>query len=159
MAPATRRRDGATTTARCIMNVLSEDMHDGNGGYGEVNGVGNNENAIVWDKNHLTLALEDLQESLDNRLVILKSQASKAKDVQKQSWVNATVKIRKSVKEMTVKDFNLLYNCDLLTLLQQPALSKKRRGGWNAMKTPAPSKPPTAISTVTRTAKRGEAIL
>ena len=155
MAPATRRRDGATTTARCIMNVLSDDV-DGNG-YGDVNGVENNDN-VVWDKNHLTLGLEDLQESLENRLVILKSQASKAKDVQKQSWVNAAVKIRKSVKEMTVKEFNLLYNCDLLNLLQQP-LSKKRRGAWNAIKTPAPSKPPTSISTVTRTAKRGEAIL
>lgn len=152
MPPATRRRDGATSTTRCIMNVLSEDNTDTVGP--------STSTSIDWDKNHLTLVLQDLQESLENRLAILKSQASKAKDAQKQCWVNATVKIRKSVKEMTVKECNLLYKIDLLKLLQEPvSVSNKRRGVWNALATPAPCKAPTVMNTVTRTAKRGEAIL
>ena len=152
MPPATRRRDGATSTTRCIMNVLSEDSC---ASAGPSTTLDHN-----WDKNHLTLVLQDLQDSLESRLTILKLQASKAKDSQKQCWVNSTVKIRKSVKEMTVKECNLLYKCDLLKLLQEPVqASNKRRGVWNAMATPAPSKVPTVMNTVTRTVKRGEAIL
>jgi len=145
MPPATRRRDA---TARCIMNVLSEDHDNGN-------------NAVPvepeWDKNHLTLVLQDLQESLQNRLTILKSQSSKAKDNQKQCWGIATVKIRKAIKEMTVREFNAAHGCDLLHLLQQPNSSKKRV--YDALATPAPSKQPSSMLTVTRTVKRGEAML
>ena len=159
MPPATRRRDGATSTTRCIMNVLSE---DNSASAGPSSSTTTTTKALdhSWDKNHLTLVLQDLQESLESRLTILRLQTSKAKDAQKHCWMNATVKIRKSVKEMTVKECNLLYKCDLLKLLQEPLqASNKRRGLWNAMATPAPSKPSTAMNTVTRTVKRGEAIL
>jgi hypothetical protein len=153
-----RNRDGPTSTTRCIMNMLSEDHQDTAASF-----ILKAPSSAVdyWDRSHMMLLLQELQESLDNRLAILKSQASKAKDAQKQCWVNATVKIRKSIKEMSVQDFNAQYKCDLISLLTKSETTQRQSvyPMSSVASTPAPSKMTSKTELAIRTVKRGEEIL
>jgi hypothetical protein len=153
-----RMRDGPNGTTRCIMNMLSEDHQDNTADFF----LKAPSSVDYWDRNHMELILQELQESLENRITILKSQATKAKDAQKQCWVNATVKIRKSIKEMTIRDFNAHYNCDLISLLLQKSDNTQRNKVLpleTVASTPAPSKMVSKSELAIRTVKRGEEVL
>lgn len=156
MPVALRRR---AEHARQIMNVLSNDDENA-----KPSSHRNSSTTPEWTKEHLSLIIQDLQDSLNDRLAILASDTLKAKDAQKQSWFQSVVKIRKSVKGMTVKEFNEAHGgCDLLALLSVPVATassaNKKRDRAHELKTPAPSKGPKSINTISRTVKRGEAIL
>lgn len=158
MPVALRRR---ADHARQIMNVLSNDDENA-----KPSSSRNSSTTPEWTKEHLSLIIQDLQDSLNDRLAILASDTLKAKDAQKQSWFQSVVKIRKSVKGMTVKEFNEAHGgCDLLALLSVPVATtasssaNKKRDRAHELKTPAPSKGPKSINTISRTVKRGEAIL
>lgn len=149
MPLATRRRDA---TARRIMKVLGDDTSTAN----------NSSNPAVvqdeWTKDDLSLVLQDLEESLNDRLSLLATETSKAKDAQKQVHVKSMVKIRKQVRGMSVRQFNETYGCDLLQLLQMPGAANKKRIRPEAMATPAPSKNKGIPNTASRTVQRGEMI-
>jgi hypothetical protein len=154
MPLATRRRDA---TARRIMKVLGDDTNTANN---------NSSNPVAeeeWTKDDMSLVLQDLEESLHDRLSLLATETSKAKDAQKQVHVKSMVKIRKQVRGMSVRQFNETYGCDLLQILQMSnnsssSANKKRIRPEAALATPAPSKNKAIPNTASRTVTRGEMI-
>lgn len=162
MPPASRRRDAAASR---IMKVLGDDTNVNSSGSNNSSSNAKAKEALQpeqeWTRDHLSLVLQDLEESLNDRLSLLASETSKAKDAQKQVHVKSMVKIRKQVRGMSVRQFNETYGCDLLQLLKMPTSSSanKKRIRPEALATPAPSRQGKAVPmTASRTVKRGEAI-
>mmetsp|Transcript_3132 Transcript_3132/g.4749 ORF Transcript_3132/g.4749 Transcript_3132/m.4749 type:complete len:235 (+) Transcript_3132:120-824(+) len=145
-----------TRTARNILKVLDE---------------GSNENPIVEDhlmtSDELELVIQDMQDSLDNRLKILATKATQAKSSQKQHFFKTFVQVHKAIKKMTVAEFNETHGCDLLVLLTEnssksPSGKKRLRANQavneDKLKTPAPAAARNQAPATVRTVKRGERI-
>mmetsp|Transcript_11866 Transcript_11866/g.18203 ORF Transcript_11866/g.18203 Transcript_11866/m.18203 type:complete len:150 (+) Transcript_11866:166-615(+) len=146
-----------TRTARNILKVLDEDS---------------DANQIVDDhimtSDELDLVIQDMQDSLDNRLKMLALEATRAKSSQKQQFSKNLLKIRKAIKTMTVAEFNEAHNCDLLVLLTENSSlnsSGNKRMRTNPeiisdkLTTPAPAVAKKQAPETVRTVKRGERIL
>lgn len=117
---------------------------------------------------HVRLLMEDLQEKFDQHLELLKADLFSAKNQQQEELSMGLLKLPKSIRQMTIREFNQMHSCNLLSLLKRndgvmPSSFKKRNFSGTAVvaETPAPtrSRNPVAPGSAIRTARRGEAIL
>ena len=70
------------------------------------------------DKSHVSMMVEDLRNGLNKRLDAIKTDMLTCKQEQYQAHCAGMMKIPKATREMTIKEFNAKYNCNLLELLQ-----------------------------------------
>jgi hypothetical protein len=100
--------------------------------------------------------VEDLRQHFQQRIAALQSEIVTAKNKQQQVQASGMLKLSKSIKNMSVREFNALYKTDLWSLLQP--VSKKR--DHIASETPAAkgigSK---ALQTPSRILRHGELLL
>jgi hypothetical protein len=105
--------------------------------------------------------VDDLRKQMLDRQQVLTTEAQTGKQQQTDAYFSGMFKMSKSLKKMTVRDFNEAHNCSLLELLSMTndVVGKKRP--LVAMETPAPStmRAGKAAATPSRTVARGEAIL
>lgn len=152
-----RRQDAAK---RQIMGVL----HDSNKPIDRASASTLKPSKFVLDANlngakpeHIQLLVDDLKkEMLDRQKSFLTAEAQTGKQEQHHAYCTGMLKISKSLKKMTVRDFNKAHNCNLLELLTAN-VGKKRP--LKATETPAPAMRGKAAATPTRTVARGEALL
>jgi hypothetical protein len=106
--------------------------------------------------------VEDLKQQMLDRQQLLTTETQTGKQQQTDAYFSGMLMVSKSLKKMTVRDFNKTHNCNLLELLSTN-VGKKRP--LNAMETPAPTtttmrgNAAAAAATPSRTVARGEAIL
>ncbi|CAJ1959340.1 unnamed protein product [Cylindrotheca closterium] len=112
--------------------------------------------------------LEDLDGKFDNICSVLKAELNQHKCQQEEILSTELVKLPRSIKQMTVKDFNESHGCDLLAILKSkdgviPSsntnLIPMKRAFNSVMSTPSirPSNPALQGS-VLRTVRKGEGI-
>ena len=167
MAPAARTERHREATKRQIMGVL---MDSTNNGVAEssspATGKGNDSNISSGEKNRVNLMIQDLQKGFDRHLESIKADIATWKQEQLQAHYSGMMKIPKATRQMTVKEFNEKYNCNLLDLLKNvrsdclmkkpPACGTKRE---RALQTPAPTKGRLPMQTpggTLRTVRKGE---
>jgi hypothetical protein len=110
--------------------------------------------------------IQDLQKGLDRHLESIKADIATWKQEQLQAHYSGMMKIPKATRQMTVKEFNEKYNCNLLGLLKNvrsdclmkkpPNCGTKRE---RALQTPAPTKGRLPMQTpggTLRTVRKGE---
>lgn len=103
--------------------------------------------------------LRNLKTQLRQRLDDLESQLTSAKNEQHQVYMTGMMKLTKSMKNMKVAEFNALYKCDLLQLVQPTRSNgpQKMRDHQLEHETPAPARRSNRnIETPSRTVRRGE---
>lgn len=115
------------------------------------------------------LLLEDLHTKYDQLVSILKADLVQHKCQQEENISTGLVKLPKSIRQMTVKDFNQSHNCDILAILKSKdgvtaasaaatSIPKKRDFGAVAA-TPSVRPRNAAIpSSALRTVVKGEGI-
>ena len=128
------------------------------GHFSESNG---NENFVGTDSKHVTAVIEELRKEFKNRLAGLKVEFVASKSKQQQVLAASMAKLPKSVKSMSIREFNALYKCDLISMVQavrEDEMSKKRVR--DATETPAPTRQGgMQLQAAPRTVRRGEAVL
>jgi hypothetical protein len=67
---------------------------------------------------HIRSMIEGLQEKHDQMIAFLKSDLDDCKLEQEEVLSTGLIKLPKSVRNMSIKDFNQQYSCDLLSLLK-----------------------------------------
>ena len=113
---------------------------------------------------HVKLLLEDLQTKYDQMINLLKADLVDTKMQQEEALSTGLMRLPKSIRQMSVREFNKAHNCDVLSLLKgkdgvQPKASKKRDYNMTIAETPAPrSRNPNAPMSELRTARRGEGL-
>jgi hypothetical protein len=132
----------------------------------------------IVDAEHVQLLVEDLQTKLDQHIELLKTDLFTAKTEQHQSHSSGMMKLSKSVRQMTIREFNQTHSCNLLSLLKgndgvqregggvvtsisdDAAASFKKRDRMAVAETPAPTRrnPAEDPGSALRTVRRGEAI-
>ena len=106
----------------------------------------------------IQLLVDDLKkEMLDRQKSFLTAEAQTGKQEQHHAYCTGMLKISKSIKKMTVREFNKAHNCNLLELISTN--TGKKRPLNKTMETPAPAMRGRAAATPTRTVARGEALL
>ena len=128
-------------------------------------------NKAPKDDEQVNALITDLRKEFVQRLDVLQAEYVASKNKQQQVLASGMVKLNKNIKSMTVREFNALYKCNLLQLVQAvrennnnnsantSSPSKKRDRGMTA-ETPSHQgiklKQPQSAS---RTVRRGEALL
>ena len=137
---------------------------------------GNNDSSKIDGTNihHVRLMIDGMQEKHDQMVAFLKSDLEDNKLEQAECLSTGLIKLSKSVRNMSVRDFNRQYKCDLLALLKSkdgvvlsgaslPAAGKPPTMDINKKRcyeTPAPRmQRPAQLNTIMRTARRGEDLL
>lgn len=126
------------------------------------------------NSDHIRLMIEGLQEKHDQMVAFLKSDLDDCKLEQEETLSTGLIKLPKNVRNMSVREFNNLHDCDLLALLKSKdgvvlssmnAGASKKVNAIDANKkrcyeTPAPRGrlPGAGMATVLRTARRGEGL-
>ena len=114
------------------------------------------------------LLLEDLREKVVQQQQVLSAEAQTGKKEQLGSHYSGMMKLPKSIKKMTVREFDQQHKCNLLQLItsvtNNTMTGKKRIRPTTGkdLETPAPMSKVAggkAITTPSRTVRRGEAIL
>jgi hypothetical protein len=129
---------------------------------------------------HVKMMINDLDEKYKQIVHSLQSELENHKMEQEETQSTGLIKLPKAVRNMTVKEFNMQYSCDLLALLKskdgvqtlikpnatsvasvtEDAAGKKRDYQHAAMETPAPIlRRQNVVATAVRTARRGEGLL
>jgi hypothetical protein len=133
----------------------------------QILGLASNSNNNFDGSNHGQVAslIQDLQAKCDSLRQILKTELYQHKNLQEETLSTGLVKLPKSIKQMTVKEFNESHHCDILALLKAhdgvipKKVNQKKRDYTSAVaETPAyrPRNPGT--NTIVRTAAKGEGI-
>ena len=113
---------------------------------------------------HVKLLLEDLQTKHDQMINLLKADLVDTKMQQEEALSTGLMRLPKSIRQMTVREFNQAHNCDILALLKgkdgvKPKAMKPRDYNMAVAATPAPrTRNPNAPNSVLRTARRGEGL-
>ena len=117
------------------------------------------------NEDHVKVLFEDLQGKFDRIVSLLKADLVDNKLQQEEALSAGLMKLPKSVRQMTVKDFNRANNCDILSVLKskdgvQPSAVRKRDHTGTVAETPAlrPRTNPSAPASIMRTARRGEGL-
>jgi hypothetical protein len=107
---------------------------------------------------YITVQLESLKLKLESKLAGIKMDAENEKSTLKQVYGAAMVKLPRSVKSMRVGEFNALYKCDLVTVVEgmRAAGKKRERLETPSQKTTSASRVP--LMTPSRTVRRGEVL-
>lgn len=133
--------------------------------------LGNVNDASHFDGSNIeqvNALFQDLDTRFDNICSILKEELVQHKRQQEEMLSTELIKLPRSIKQMTVKDFNSMHGCDLLAILkskdgviptQKTNLIPMKRNFNSVMSTPAirPSNPANQTS-VLRTVRKGEGI-
>eukprot|EP00980_Cylindrotheca_fusiformis_P028356 scaffold22593_cov145-Cylindrotheca_fusiformis.AAC.5 len=98
-----KQRSWQTTTKRQILGTLKS---------------GENTDFDGSNIEHVQLLLEDLQAKYEQLVGILKADLVQHKCQQEETLSTGLVKLPKSIRQMTVKDFNQSHNCDILAILK-----------------------------------------
>ena len=105
--------------------------------------------------------LDKLKIQLESKIDTLQDDGTNEKNKLKDIFSAAMVKINKNVKTMRVGEFNALYKCDLLSVIEnlpEPAAGKKRdRLETPSQQTAARGRVP--LATPSRTVRKGEMLL
>ena len=125
---------------------------------------------------HVRLLVEDLDAKFRTHLELLNADLFSLKNEQKSIHNTGMMKLPRSIRQMTVREFNLVNSCDLLSILkskdgvQMASVGTagaaaanagfKKRDRMPVLETPAPTKfrAQNAPGTVLRTVRKGEAI-
>ena len=119
------------------------------------------------DKNHVSMMIEDLKNGLNKKLDAIRTDMLTCKQDQYQAHCSGMMKIPKGIREMSIKDFNAKYNCNLLEMLQTAKINATGQaardfpapvcGKRDRFETPAPhrGRPMQTPGTI-RTVRRGE---
>ena len=136
---------------------------------------GNDDSSKIDGSNahHVRLVIDGMQEKYDQIVSDLKSDLEDNKLEQGECLSTGLMKLTKSVRSMSVRDFNRQYKCNLLSLLKSkdgvvlsgssvPASGKPLMMDANKKRcyeTPAPNmRRPAQLNTILRTARRGEGL-
>jgi hypothetical protein len=124
-----------------------------------------------WDKSdeidgsnadHVKLLLEDLQTKYDQIIANLQADLVDNKMQQEEALNVGLMKLPKSIRQMSVRDFNQAHNCDILAVLKGKdgvKLTNKRDCTVAVAATPAPrSRKAADPASALRTKKRGEVL-
>lgn len=128
-----------------------------------------NEDSPVDGSNpdHVRLLLEDLDAKFQTHLELLNADLFTLKNEQKSVHNTGMMKLPKSIRQMTIREFNQAHSCDILSLLKSkdgvqmmPTNGFKKRDRMPVLETPAPTKfrAQQGPGTILRTVRRGEAI-
>lgn len=151
-----------SATKRQIMGV----WNDKAGNHNETAMDGSN-------SDHVQLLLEDLKAKYDQIVANLKADLVDTKLQQEEALNLGIMKLPKSIRQMSVKDFNESHQCDVLALLKakdgviqkrqnrSSDLGKKRDFQKTVVETPAPRSRAAkeAPMTESRTVRKGEGLL
>ena len=108
------------------------------------------------------LAIAELKQQYQQRIEVLKTELDTSKSKQQQVMAAGMVKLSKTIKNMPVREFNALYKCDLLKLVQ--AVRDEQEAG-NKKRSRVPAETPSSsrqgrgsklLETPSRASKRGE---
>ena len=137
---------------RQIMGVLSDNSNSSS-----------SSSVNLRKKDHLVAFLQDAHDQLETEKDKLTNETNKAKQELKQTHAAGMLKLAKSIKKMTIREFNQQYNCNLLEVVFAnrsivPSNAKKRIR--NELETPAAKKTNlnNLPNTLTRTVHRFEAL-
>jgi hypothetical protein len=128
---------------------------------------------------HVTMMINDLDEKYKQIIHSLESELENYKMEREETQSTGLIKLPKAVRNMTVKEFNKQYSCDLLALFcvndavqtfkpnyasgvssTDDAAGKKRDFQHAVLETPAPLiRRQNVVATAVRTARRGEGLL
>jgi hypothetical protein len=169
MLTGTRTERFREATKRQIMGVLM-DSTNGNNGVEPSSSSGKLKD--MTNENRVSLMVQDLQKGLDRQLDGIKADVATWKQEQVQAHYSGMMKIPKATRQLTVKEFNEKYNCNLLDLLKnvggnhsalsghafaKPPICGTKRD--RALQTPAPTKGRLPMQTpggTIRTVRKGE---
>lgn len=145
------------------------------GGSRSENNAGNADSSMLMDgadPETVRLLLEDIKAKLDKRLKVLETSLMTTQQTINNGYSMEMVKVPKSVKQMTVREFNQKHGCNILDLLKRNdgviLSSASNSNPSNSLKrplppvaeTPAPrSRPAQDPGSILRTVKRGEQVL
>lgn len=112
--------------------------------------------------------LQDLDSKFENICNVLKAELEQHKCQQEEMMTTELIKLPKSIKQMTVKDFNESHGCDLLAILKSKDgviptknanLVPMKRNFNSVMSTPAiRPRNPANLTSAMRTVRKGEGI-
>ena len=109
-----RNEEVREATKRQIVGVLTDTTNSfGDALFGEKSAAVDGS-----DENHVSLMIEDLTRGLNRKIDAIKLEMMECKQEQHQTHFKAMMKIPKTTREMTVREFDQKYNCNLLDLLQ-----------------------------------------
>ena len=135
---------------------------------GNFSGQANDSSTIDGSKaDHVRIVIDGMQEKYDQIVADLKSDLEDNKMEQENCLASGLIKLSKNIRNMSVRDFNRQYKCNLLALLKSkdgvvlsgqngkpPAMDANKK---RCYETPAPSmRRPPQMNTILRTARRGE---
>jgi len=128
------------------------------------------------NERHIQMLIEDMQNALNKQLASIKMISVECQQDQLQAYASALMKIPKTIRQLSVAEFNDKYKCNMLDILKTArsstaitdkappakttamtaaACGKRERG----LETPAPyrnSRPMTTPTTAVRTVRKGE---
>ena len=109
-------------------------------------------------RDHVDALIHDFRREHEQHIKNIQMEADKQKQRQKQLHAKEMVRIPKNVKQMSVDDFNLLYQCDLLQMIREMEGTSNATAVLPAgLQTPS-FKSKMKIETPSRTIRRGEGI-
>jgi hypothetical protein len=118
------------------------------------------------DPETVRLLFEDIKAKLDKKLEVLETSLMTAQQKITNEYSMQMVKLPKSVKQMTIRDFNKNHGCNLLEILRRSdgvvvSTSSLKRSLPPVAETPAPrSRTQQQVpGSILRTVKRGEQVL
>jgi TATA-binding protein-associated factor Taf7 len=109
-------------------------------------------------RDHVKALIHDFRREQEQQMKNIQMEADKQKQRQKQLHATEMVRIPKTVKQMSVDDFNLLYQCDLLQMIRETEAVVTTNSVLPAgLQTPS-FKSKMKLETPSRTVRRGEGI-
>jgi hypothetical protein len=146
-----------SATKRQIMGAWrDEDNHNNNTSSQEIDGS---------NADHVKLLLEDLDTNYDQVIALLNADLVDTKLQQEEALSTGLMKLPKSIRQLSVREFNQNHNCDILAILKgKDGVFQSKKRDFNmaavAAQTPAPRarNNPTAPNSVLRTARKGEGL-
>lgn len=109
-------------------------------------------------RDHVDALIHDFRREHEQHMKNIQMEADKQKQKQKQLHAKEMVRIPKNIKQMSVDDFNLLYQCDLLQMIRETdGVATTSNALPAGLQTPS-FKSKMKIETPSRTIRRGEGI-
>jgi hypothetical protein len=107
---------------------------------------------------YITLQLDSLKIKLESKLAAIKMDAENEKSTLKQVYGAAMVKLPRSIKSMRVGEFNALYKCDLVAVVEDMRAAGKKRERLETPSQQTTSASRVPLMTPSRTVRRGEVL-
>jgi hypothetical protein len=154
---AAQQQDRREATKRHIMGAWMDESSKNNNSTDDSAFDGSN-------KAQVQLLIEDLQATFEKQMELMKTDVLSAKNEQVQVHRMSIVKLPKSVRQMTIREFNQAHDCNLLSMLKGKdgfvsQEGSKKRVHMAVAATPAPrARNQQCPATNSRTVRRGEKV-